>query len=194
MRAEVTPLMLGMFKYELAGEKRQLVFQFNPESLSRSRSVAIEPGKVPDARGTGEGEASVVAGQTFASRSSNWSIHFKLRLDSTRKDAARDEASACSHETQPAGLEEALEELEELVEPTAAPGEKPPGEHLPEQAPLVDFHWGSRTWSGQITSLAITETMFTPDLRPARVEVDVSMIVLRSAQDVAPGCLEGEGE
>lgn len=70
-------------------------------------------------------------------------------------------------------LEATLGMLEELVEPAGHPPR------------VVTFRWGVRTWEGHVTSLSLNETWFASDLRPARVEADISMTILTVSEDVA---------
>lgn len=157
-----------------------IVFQFNPDSVTRSPALVFQPseteGEGPKDTGAQPGEPSE-------------SISFSLRLDATDQLASGDVVAAAS------GILPALSALELLLYPKSAlsidlfGGSSKPATHPPDKLGAVLFFWGQyRVLPVQVTSLSITETEYDQLLTPIRAEVSVNLQVLTPRQlgDGAP--------
>ena len=156
-----------------------IVFQFNPDSISRTPSLVLPPTpcngsgpkKTKDQPGTGEpGE----------------SISFSLRIDATDQLVLEGNPVAAAR-----GIYPTLSALELLMMPKGSlsldlfqlSGKKSPYQQPPNKLPTVLFVWGVfRILPVSITSLSITETDFDTSLNPVRAEVSVNLQVLTPCQ------------
>jgi hypothetical protein len=153
-----------------------VVFQFNPETVSRTPSLAQPP---PPSTGAGSSDATQQPGQPTESMS------FSLRIDATDQLASSNPIAAAS------GILPTLSALELLMVPAdslslnlfslsggPAPFQNPPG-----KLPTVLFFWGPfRILPVTITSMSINETEYDQLLNPVRAEVSVSIQVLTPSQ------------
>jgi len=153
-----------------------IVFQFNPEQLSRTPALSQPPA-------SDNGAGNQYSGQQPAPPSESFS--FNLRLDATDQLAAGNPIAAAS------GILPALSALELLLVPKSSltldllslSGGKKPHVHPPESLPTVLFFWGpSRILPVSVTSLNITETQYDTLLNPVRAEVTVNLQVLTPGQ------------
>jgi hypothetical protein len=151
-----------------------VVFQFNPETITRSPSMVTPP--VP-AEGSGARSTGDVPGEPSES------ISFSLRLDATDQLAATDPVAAAN------GILPALSALEILMYPGSSPasalsaGTDSAYENPPEKLPTVLFFWGPfRILPVYLTSLSINETEYDQLLNPIRAEVSVSLQVITLSQ------------
>jgi hypothetical protein len=154
-----------------------IVFQFNPDQISRSPAIALPP------------QASCGEGTRDASHQPcdpKESISFSLRLDASDQLASLNPIAAGS------GILPALSALEMLMAPKASKslnliklsGDRNQGHKFP---PLtldrVLFFWGPfRILPVNITSLSITETEYDQMLNPVRAEVSLNLEVLTPSQ------------
>jgi hypothetical protein len=153
-----------------------IVFQFNPDKVTRTPSVA-QPPQPPDG-----------AGQRPANRQPDLpsqSISFSLRFDATDQLAQGNPLAAAS------GILPTLSALELLMVPASSlsidlfglSGGSKPYQVPPLSLPTVLFFWGPfRILPVTITSLSITETEYDTLLNPIRAEVSVSLQVLTPSQ------------
>jgi hypothetical protein len=157
-----------------------VVFQFNPDSVTRSPALVFIP---PESHGEGQKEIGAQPGEPSEG------ISFSLRLDATDQLASGDEVTAAS------GIMPALSALELLLYPKSSltidlfGGGSKPALHPPEKLGAVLFFWGQyRVMPVQVTSLSITETEYDELLTPIRAEVSVNLQVLTPRQlgDSAP--------
>jgi hypothetical protein len=151
-----------------------VLFDFNPERLTRSVALAKPP---PAEDGAGTKNALAQPGEPSDT------ISFSLLLDATDRLATGDELAALF------GILPELAALELLQSPKQAAGAallgglssayaSPP----PKLAPLL-FFWGeSRIMPVVLTSLSVTETRFDQRLNPVRAEESVSLQVLPPGQ------------
>jgi hypothetical protein len=153
-----------------------VVFQFNPDRVTRTPSLVQSP---PRDDGSGRHNSGQQPGQPSESYS------FTLRLDATDQLASSNPIAAAN------GILPALSALELLMIPNSSlsidllnlGGGKKPHLHPPDQLPTVLFFWGPfRIWPVNITSLGITETEYDPLLNPVRAEVSVNLQVLTPSQ------------
>jgi hypothetical protein len=161
----------------LGGVPDIIVFQFNPDSVTRTPSLVEQEMEYPD-----------VGDRKPRSRPfpPTESISFSLRLDATDQLAESSLVAAAS------GVLPTLSALELLIYPKTSlasnlfSGDGPKA-HLVDTAevPPVLFFWGAwRILPVLITSLSITETDYDQLLNPVRAEVSVSLQVL-TTQDLS---------
>ncbi len=152
-----------------------IVFQYNPEQLSRSLAHRSPP---PEASNVGASREDVqrVMGPPVET------ISFTVILD-----AADQLAEPITHPHVVAfGLQPALAALELLLYPATsqillntALAEAGTAQVCPEDTPLVLFIWGpSRVLPVRLTSFSVTEEAFDQLLNPIRAKVDLGMQVL----------------
>lgn len=153
-----------------------VIFQFNPERVTRTPRLAQPP---PPTDGAGSRDASQQPGQPGESYS------FTLRVDATDQLAEGNPIAAAS------GILPTLSALELLMVPRGSllldlfdlGGGDKPHQHPPERLPTVLFFWGPfRIFPVNITSLSITETRYDQLLNPIRAEVTVNVQVLTPSQ------------
>ena len=153
-----------------------VVFQFNPNHISRTPALAQQPAQ-SDGSGTRDAQQqSAQPGET---------ISFSLRVDATDQLAETNPIAATS------GILPTLSALELLLVPQGSlsldlfrlSGGSQPAQHPPERLPTVLFFWGPfRILPVLITSLSINETEYDTLLNPVRAEVTVNLRVLTPTQ------------
>jgi hypothetical protein len=153
-----------------------IVFQFNPERVTRTPTLARMP---PPNRGAGSQDAQQQPGEPSEAMS------FTLRIDATDQLARSNPLAAGS------GILPTLSAIELLMVPKAslsldlfsAAGGAKPYQHPPERLDTVLFFWGPfRLFPVALTSLGITETEYSTQLVPVRAEVAVRLQVLTPGQ------------
>ena len=153
-----------------------VVFQFNPDKVTRTPSLVQPP---PKDDGSGTHDALQQPGQPSESYS------FSLRVDATDQLAGSNPIAAAS------GILPTLSALELLMVPKGSlsidlfnlGGGDKPYQIPPNKLPTVLFFWGPyRIFPVNITSLSITETEYDPLLNPIRAEVSVNLQVLTTSQ------------
>ena len=157
-----------------------VVFQFNPDRVTRTPALARVPSK-PD--GSGRQPAKQQPDKPAES------ISFTLRIDANDQLAQGNPIAATS------GILPTLSALELLMVPKSAllidlprliKGKKKPHQHPPEKLSTILFFWGPfRILPVIVKSLGITETEYDPLLNPVRAEVAVSLDVLTPKSDDA---------
>lgn len=174
------PALKGAFlKFEkgLLGLPNIVVFQFNPETVSRTPSLVqidVTPGSA-----SWQDPRQIVAAPSE-------SFSFSLRLDATDQLAKGNPIAASS------GILPGLSALELLMYPAPAtrslpipPDSNQPYTNPPNVLPVVLFFWGPfRILPVNITSLSINELQYDQLLNPIRAEVSVNL------QVIAPPALE----
>ncbi len=153
-----------------------VVFQFNPESITRSPSLVQPP---PPSSGAGNNNAL----QQPADPSE--SMSFSLKVDASDQLAQANPIAAAS------GILPTLSALELLMVPKSSlsinlfklSGGANPYQNPPNKLPTVLFFWGAfRIVPVSITSMSITETEYDTLLNPVRAEISVSLQVLTPSQ------------
>ena len=153
-----------------------VVFQFNPDRVTRTPSMVQPP---PKDDGSGTHNSAQQPGQPSESYS------FTLRVDATDQLASSNPIAAAS------GVLPALSAMELLMVPKGSlsidlfklGGGKKPHQHPPDQLPTILFFWGPfRILPVNVTSLSISETEYDPLLNPVRAEVTVNLQVLTPSQ------------
>jgi hypothetical protein len=153
-----------------------VVFQFNPDRVTRTPSLAQKPSP-PD--GSGKRPATQQPDNPAES------ISFTLRLD------ANDQLAQASPVAATSGILPTLSALELLMVPKSGlsidlfslSGDSKPYKLPPLTLPSILFFWGPwRILPVSLVSLSITETEYDPLLNPVRAEVSVSLEVLTPTQ------------
>lgn len=147
---------------------RIVVFQYNPDEVSRTLSPA------------GGGDSAGAAGGRRAWGAPKETVSLTVELDATDQMDAGDPVAGTM------GIGPQLAVLEMLLHPNSADvitntAQLVAGgiEILPLELPLTILVWGpGRVLPVTITNLAITEQAFTPGLMPMRARVEISADVL----------------
>jgi hypothetical protein len=161
-----------------------LAFEFNPESLSRNRSITISLGDTPATRGGYDfalpSETPRVA-QSVSVEPESFNVD--ILLDATDRQAKGDPI-ATEH-----GIEPELDTLRSMVEPkTQGPGGFQMLSNLglggarafqqTETASVILFVWGAHVLPVFLKGIDVQETAHLPTLVPYRATVKLSMQVI----------------
>jgi hypothetical protein len=175
----VVTLKGAFLKFEtgpLAGPPTFGVFQFNPDKMTRTPTLAHAPAR-PD--GSGKRPANQQPDEP------SQSITFTLQIDATDLLAQRNVIAVTN------GILPALSALEQLMVPRRrrvdlarlSGRKRKVRQHPPQKLATVLFFWGPfRVLPVSVKSLAITETQYDPLLNPVRAEVAVTLDVLTPSQ------------
>jgi hypothetical protein len=154
-----------------------VVFQFNPDRVSRTPTLAQPP-----ARPVGAGARDA----TQQASGPTESYSFMLRLDATDQLAQASVVAAAN------GILPALSALELLMMPTSrmsidlfglAGKKTAPYANPPTRLPTVLFFWGPfRIWPVTVNSLSVNELQYDQLLNPVRAEINVTLQVLTENQ------------
>ncbi|HEY1992863.1 MAG TPA: hypothetical protein VGG81_00580 [Edaphobacter sp.] len=154
-----------------------VVFQFNPDRITRTPTLAHQPPR-PD--GTGNRPATQQPDNPAES------ISFSLRLDASDQLAQANPVAAAS------GILPTLSAIELLMVPSSglsidlfglSGSSAKPFQVPPLSLPNILFFWGPfRILPVAITALSITETEYDPLLNPVRAEISVTLQVLTPSQ------------
>jgi len=154
-----------------------VVFQFNPERVSRTPTLAQPPTRP---MGAGARDATQQASGPIESYS------FTLKLDASDQLAEGNPIAVAS------GILPALSALELLMVPASSmtidlfglAGNSPaPYKNPPTRLPTVLFFWGPfRIWPVTVNSLSVTELQYDQLLNPIRADINVGLQVLTSSQ------------
>src|SRR5215475_825528 len=161
----------------LGGLPNIVIFQFNPEQVTRTPRLAQPP------------TTPVGAGQVDATQQASGpteSFSFTLKLDASDQLAESNPIAAAS------GILPTLSALELLQVPKSAMtidlaslagSSSTKYVSPPVRLPTVLFFWGPfRIWPVTVSSLSVTETAYNTVLCPIRAEVSVSLDVLTTNQ------------
>lgn len=177
-----------LVEYGLSLPPLILQFDFNPQTLSRTRSINITTGNAPGTRGGYDfalpSETSRVA-QGVSVEPETFSID--LLLDKT--DAMADRGLPGHATAKEFGIEPELDTLRTMVEPkTQGPGGAKVLSSLGlggnrafqrnEHPSVLLFIWGSHVLPVFLTSVQVEEVAHLPSLRPYRANVTLSMQVI----------------
>jgi Contractile injection system tube protein len=150
-----------------------VVFQFNPERMTRTPRMVQPPPRTPP--GQGNSNARQVSGEPSEA------LSFTLKIDASDALAQGNPIAAAS------GVLTTISALELLMVPqtssivnlAALAGGSAPAKAPPLTVPLVLFIWGPyRIVPVTITSLSITETEYDQLLNPIRAEVSAQLQIL----------------
>jgi hypothetical protein len=164
-----------------------LSFEFNPETLSRSRTITIQRGDLPGNRG-GYGFTTPLetarAAQGVTMEPESFSI--RILLDATDRMDSNDPIAT------ELGIQPEIDTLRTMVEPKI---QGPAGVQLlaslgagseralfrREHPSVLLFVWGYYVLPVFLTSVRIDEKAHLPNLIPYRAEADLSMQVIESS-------------
>ena len=176
-----------LIEYGMSLPPTVLVFDFNPKSITRKRTITISPKKTPGRRGGYDfllpTEASRVAQGVAAQPES---LTLTILFDATDR---MNEGQLAAYEY---GIEPELDTLRTMLEPKAqAPGGVLTLSSLGGgvgraferdlSASVLLFGWGSHLLPVFLTSVSIEEKDFLPSLVPYRAEATLSLQVIESA-------------
>lgn len=174
----------ALVEYGLSLPPLALIFQFNPETISRSRSITVTTGNAPGTRGgydfTTPFETPRVA-QGVELQKESFSID--VLFDGTE---AMDEGDPIA---QTFGIQPQIDTLKSMVEPkTQGPGGLQVLSSLglggsrafqrQEHASVLLFIWGIQILPVFLTSVTINEVAHLSSLLPYRAKVQLSMEVI----------------
>ena len=178
----------ALIEYGLSLPPLALVFQFNPQQISRSRSVTIKTGDAPGSRGgydfVSPLETPRVA-QGVEMQAESFSID--ILLDATDKMNEGDKIAGRF------GVQPQIDTLRSMLEPKV---QGPTGLRTlasldvggatraferDETASILIFHWGLQNLPVFLTGVAQKEVLHLPNLAPYRAEMQLSMQVIESA-------------
>lgn len=178
----------ALVEYALTIPPLILEFEFNPESLSRTRSVSITMGNAPGTQGGYDfafpWETSRVAqGVTVAPEQ----FSMDILLDAT--DRMSDTNAAGHTFAVEFGIEPELDTLRSMVEPKVqGPGgvqvlagmglEKTRAFGREEHPSVLLLIWGSHILPVFLTSVQVDESAHLPNLKPYRAKVNLSFQVI----------------
>ena len=177
----------ALIEYGLSLPPLALVFQFNPQQLSRSRNVTIKTGDAPGSRGgydfVSPLETPRVA-QGVEMQAESFSID--ILLDATDKMNEGDKIADAF------GVQPQIDTLRSMLEPkiqgptglrTLASldvGGATRAFERDETASVLIFHWGLQNLPVFLTGVSQKEVLHLPNLTPYRAEMQLSMQVIES--------------
>jgi len=179
--------MKGMLvEYALSLPPLILQFEFNPESLTRSRSVSFDGSALPIIDFATPGESNRI-GQAASAAAET--ISFDILLDAT--DKLSDPNHPMHEVAKVSGVEPEIATLRSMVEPkvngpgpfqmmASLGGGDAHAHERDEHLSVLLFVWGSHILPVYITSLNIEEQAHLPLLKPYRAKATISLQVLES--------------
>lgn len=181
------PIKGMLFEYGLSIPPLALIFDFNPQQISRSRTVTIKTGNAPGTRGgfdflTPLDTPRVAQGVEMAAES----FSIDILLDATDKMNEGDPIVAQF------GVQPQIDTLRAMTEPkTQGPGGLQVLASLgaggaraferQETASVLIFVWGMQLLPVFLTGVSQKETMHLPNLMPFRAEMNLTMQVIESS-------------
>jgi hypothetical protein len=176
-----------LFEYGLTIPPLALVFGFNPQEISRTRTVTVKTGNAPGSRGgydflTPLDTPRVAQGVEMQAES----FSVTILLDATDKMGAGDAVAAMF------GVQPQIDTLRAMAEPKVqGPGGVKMLSSLgvtgarafarQELASVLVFAWGMQLLPVFLTSVTQKETLHLPNLMPYRAEMGLTMQVIESA-------------
>ena len=188
-----------LLEYSNVENPLKLGFEFNPSSISRTRSVNVQTGEAPSNRG-----GYSFKDKTDAHRASSGvtmdpeTFSITILLDSTDRmndfdfiDSIIAKGTLPNRETIMKGIQPEIDILRSMVEPKVISTE---GARIlaslnsqeqtailsQEYASVIIFGWGERTLPVFLTSVQIDEKAHLPNLAPYRAEATIQMQVIES--------------
>ena len=176
----------ALVEYTNAPQPLSLVFEFNPSSISRTRSVTIRTGGAPGTRGGYDfydARDAVRASQGVTVNAETFTV--KVLLDATDRMSGGDATAARL------GVQPELDTLRTMVEPkTQTPGgartlaalgegdERAFARH--EYASVLLFVWGVHVLPVFLTQVQIEVKEYLPSLLPYRAEATLTLQIIES--------------
>lgn len=176
-----------LIEYGLSIPPLALQFEFNPKTISRTRSMQIKNGELPGSRG-GYGFTTPfntkLASQGVEPETESFSV--EILLDATDR---MDKGDFIASEF---GVQPEIDTLRSMIEPKLQGGDglqalaslsggSPRGFDHTEHASVLLFVWGFRILPVFVTSLQIDEKAHLPSLWPYRANANISMQVIESS-------------
>jgi len=172
-------------EYTNADNPLELHFEFNPSTISRTRSVEINFGEGQATTGGRDfHDASEVSRVTQGATVKAESFTVKILLDAT------DRMNAGDNDAQTKGVQPELDILYYMIEPKlqapdgattlAALGE---GGSVAESQPypsVLEFHWGEQVLPVLMTQLQFDVKAYLPSLLPYRAEATLTLRIIQS--------------
>ncbi len=175
-----------LFEYALSLPPLVVAFDFNPESLTRTRTVSIDSSSMPIIDFKTPGEANRIAqGASVAAET----ISFDILLDAT--DKLSDTSDPMHAVAVVSGIEPEIAALRSMLEPkVSGPGPFQimsslggGGQHAHERdehLSILLFVWGTHILPVFMTNLTIEEQAHLPSLKPYRAKASISLQVIES--------------
>ncbi len=165
--------------------KLELYFEFNPSTITRTRSVEINFGRGQAITGGRDfHEASEVPRVTQGATVKAESFTLKILLDAT------DRMNAGDKDAQSKGVQPELDILYYMVEPKlqtpegattlAALGEGGSVSQCHPYPSILEFHWGAQVLPVLMTQLQFDVKEYLPSLLPYRAEVTLTLQIIQS--------------
>lgn len=175
-----------LIEYGLSLPPLVFLFEFNPQQVSRSRTLTIKTGQAPGSRGGYDFMTPLETGrvaQGVEMQSESFSID--ILVDASSK---LDEGDATAKLF---GVQPQLDTLRSMIEPkTQGPGGLQVLSSLAgggakafardETASVLIFSWGIQALPVFLTGFSQKEVMHLPNLAPLRAEVQLTMQVIES--------------
>lgn len=176
-----------LFEYGISLPALALVFGFNPQDISRTRTVSVKTGNAPGSRGgydfVSPLETARVA-QGVEMQAESFSI--TIMLDATDRMNDGNAVAATF------GVQPQIDTLRSMAEPkTQGPGGVQVLSSLgmsgtraferQEVASVLIFAWGTQLLPVFLTGVTQKETLHLPNLAPYRAEMGLTMQVIESA-------------
>lgn len=176
-----------LFEYGLTVPPLALVFQFNPQEISRSRTVTVKTGNAPGSRG----------GYDFLSplETARVAQGVEMQAESFSIDVLLDATDGMNEGNDVAktfGVQPQIDTLRSMAEPKAqGPGGVKVLSSLgltgaraferQETASVLVFAWGMQLLPVFLTGVAQKEALHLPNLMPYRATMSLTMQVIESA-------------
>jgi hypothetical protein len=175
-----------LVEYALSLPPLVLEFEFNPETLTRSRTVSFDASALPIADFVTPGESNRI-GQAASAAAET--ISFDILLDATDKLA--DPGHPMHAVALVSGVEPEIATLRSMLEPkvngpgpfqmmSALSGNGAHAHERDEHLSVLLFVWGTHILPVFCTSLSIEEQAHLPLLKPYRAKASISLQVLES--------------
>ena len=175
----------SLIEYTNSGTKLELHFEFNPSTISRTRSVEVEFGEGQATTGGLDfQDASKVSEVTQNATVKAESFTLKILLDAT------DRMNAGDRDAQTKGVQPELDILYYMVEPKmqtpdgattlAALGEGGSAGEGQAYLSILEFHWGEQVLPVLITQLQFEVKAYLPSLLPYRAEATLTLRIIQS--------------
>jgi len=175
-----------LFEYGLSLPPLALIFDFNPQDISRTRTVTIRTGDAPGARTGFDFLSPLETGrvaQGVELQAESFSV--KILLDATDKMNDGDVIAGQF------GVQPQIDTLRSMLEPKAqGPGGLQVLSSLggggsraferQESASVLIFAWGLQFLPVFLTGVAQKEAFHLPNLHPYRAEMDLTMQIIES--------------
>lgn len=172
-------------EYTNADDPLELHFEFNPSTITRTRSVEINFGEGQATTGGRDFEnAGEVPRVTQGATVKAESFTVKILLDAT------DRMNAGDRDAQSKGVQPELDILYYMVEPKlqapggattlAALGEQGSGADAQPYPSVLEFHWGNQVLAVLMTQFQFDVKAYLPSLLPYRAEATLTLRIIQS--------------